>query len=59
VTERKETCCTSPAAACYWFTVSLVAWGVLSFAGIYWRLLHASSAVTILLAMAIGCCQLA
>jgi hypothetical protein len=29
--------------------------GVLSFIGIYWRRLHALSAATILLAMAIGC----
>ena len=55
MTEHKETCCTSPAAACYWFTVSLVAWGVLSFVGIYWRPLHALSAATILFGMAIGC----
>ena len=55
MTEHKETCCTSSAAACYWFTVSLVAWGVLSLVGIYWRPLHALSAATILYAMAIGC----
>ena len=55
MTKHRETCCTSPAAACYWFTVSLVAWGVLSFIGIYWRPLHALSAATILFAMAIGC----
>ena len=55
MTEHKETCCTSPAAVCYWFTVSLVAWGVLSFVGIYWRPLHALSAATILFGMAIGC----
>ncbi len=55
MTAHRETCCASPAAACYWFIVSVVAGGVLSFAGIYWRPLHASSAVTILLAMAIGC----
>ena len=40
---------------CYWFAASLVAWGVLSLMGIYWHPLHASSASTILFAMAIGC----
>jgi hypothetical protein len=55
MTERKGDCCTSPAAMCYWFAVSLVAWGVLSFLGIFWRPLHGSSAATILFAMAIGC----
>jgi hypothetical protein len=40
---------------CYSFTVSLMAWGVLSLIGIYWRPLHAWSAVTFLFAMAIGC----
>jgi hypothetical protein len=48
-------CCSSPAAICYWFFASFIAWGVLSFIGIYWRPLHALSAATILLAMAIGC----
>jgi hypothetical protein len=55
MTERKGDCCTSPAAMCDWFAVSLVAWGVLSFIGIFWRPLHGSSAATILFAMAIGC----
>ena|SRR6266481_397846 len=55
MTEHKGDCCTSPAAMCYWFAVSLVAWGVLSFIGIFWRPLHGSSAATILFAMAIGC----
>jgi len=55
MTEHRETCCTSPAAVCYWFTVSLVAWGALSLMGIYWHPLRALSAVTILFAMAIGC----
>jgi hypothetical protein len=50
-----EACCTSPAAMCYWFIVSLIAWGVLSFIGIYWRPLHAPSAAACLFAMAIGC----
>ena len=50
-----EPCCSSPAAMCYWFVVSLIAWGVLSLIGIYWRPLHASSAAACLFAMAIGC----
>ena len=55
MTEHKGACCSSPAAICYWFAASLIAWGVLSFMGIFWRPLHGSSAVTILFAMAIGC----
>src|SRR5439155_26541261 len=55
MTERKPACCSSPAAVCYWFAVSLVAWGVLSLIGIYWHPLHRFSAVTFLFAMAIGC----
>jgi hypothetical protein len=55
VTERKRACCSSPAAMCYWCAASLVAWGVLSLIGLYWRPLHALSAATILFAMAIGC----
>ena len=55
MTEHKEACCTSPAAVCYWFAVSLVAWGVLSLIGIYWRPLHAPSAAACLFAIAIGC----
>ncbi len=54
-TTYKEACCTSPAAACYWFAVSLAAWGVLSLIGTFWRPLHASAPATVLLAMAIGC----
>ena len=55
MTEHKEACCSSPAAMCYWLAASLIAWGVFSIIGIYWRPLHALSAATILLAMAIGC----
>ena len=55
MTRQVEACCSSPAALCYWFIVSLIAWGVLSVIGIYWRPLHGSSAATILFAMAIGC----
>jgi hypothetical protein len=50
-----EPCCSSPAAMCYWFIVSLISWGMLSLIGIYWRPLHASSAAACLFAMAIGC----
>jgi hypothetical protein len=53
--ERAAACCTSPAALCYWFTVSLIAWGALSLVGIYWHPLRASSAAGCLVAMAIGC----
>jgi hypothetical protein len=55
MTEQKGACCSSRAAMCYWFAASLIAWGVLSFIGLYWRPLHASSAAAILFAMAIGC----
>jgi hypothetical protein len=55
MTKRVEACCTSPAAVCFWFTISLMAWGALSLIGIYWHPLHASSAATCLFAMAIGC----
>ena len=55
MTKQMEACCSSPAALCYWFVVSLVAWGVLSLIGIYWRPLHASPEATCLFAMAIGC----
>jgi hypothetical protein len=55
MTEHKGPCCSSPSAMCYWFAASLTAWGVLSLIGIYWRPLNASSAATILFAMAIGC----
>ena len=55
MTEQKGVCCSSPAAICYWFAASLIAWGALSLIGIYWRPLHGSSATTILFAMGIGC----
>ena len=55
MTKKVEACCSSPAALCYWCTASLIAWGVLSVMGIYWRPLHASSAATIPFAMAVGC----
>jgi hypothetical protein len=55
MTKQVQACCSSPASICYWFVVSLIAWGALSLIGIYWRPLHGSSAATCLLAMAIGC----
>jgi hypothetical protein len=55
MTKQVEACCSSPAALCYWFIISLIAWGVLSFIGIYWRPLHPPSAAACLFAMAIGC----
>lgn len=54
-TKQVRACCSSPAAICYWSIVSLMAWGVLSFIGIYWSPLRVSSEATCLLAMAIGC----
>jgi hypothetical protein len=38
MTKRLEACCSSPAAMGYWFTVSLVAWGVLSLIGFFFAL---------------------
>jgi hypothetical protein len=55
LTKQAEACCTSPAAMCYWLTVSLIPWGVMSLIGIYWRPLAASSAAAFLFAMAVGC----
>src|SRR5260370_26296813 len=55
MTKQVKACCSSPASICYWFIVSLMAWGVLSLIGIYWRPLRASSAAACLFAMAIGC----
>jgi hypothetical protein len=55
MTRQVAACCTSSAAMCYWFTVSLIAWGALSLIGMYWHPLHASSAATCLFAVAIGC----
>ena len=55
MTEHKGACCSLPAAMCYWFAASLLAWGGLSVIGVYWHPLHALSAATILFAMAIGC----
>jgi hypothetical protein len=40
---------------CYWFAASLIAWGVLGIAGIYWHPLDWYSAPTILFAAGIGC----
>jgi len=39
----------------YWFAATLIAWGMLSFIGVYWHPLRASAAATILFGMAIGC----
>jgi hypothetical protein len=51
---RMERCCTSPATLCYWFVVSLLAWGLLSIMGIYWHPLRVPWAACFF-AMAIGC----
>jgi hypothetical protein len=50
-----KVCCSSPASVCYWLAVSLAAWAFLAIIGIFWHPLHASSAATCLLAMAVGC----
>lgn len=54
-TESREVCCSSPVAMRYWFAASLIAWGVLGVAGIYWYPLHWYSAPTILFGAGIGC----
>jgi hypothetical protein len=55
MTKQADACCSSPAAICYWFIVSLMAWALLSLIGIFWRPLHAPSAAACLFAMGIGC----
>lgn len=55
MTAQGQTCCNSPSSICFWCSASLLAWGVLSLIGIYWYPLHASSATTVCLAIAIGC----
>ena len=51
----RQVCCSSPLTMRYWCSASLIAWGILSLIGFYWYPLHASSAATICLAVAIGC----
>src|SRR5215467_816789 len=53
--DGRVACCTSPAAICYWFAASLIAWAVLGVAGRYWYPLHWNAASTILFAAGIGC----
>ena len=48
-------CCSSRTSICYWLFASLVGWAVLATIGMFWHPLHATSAVTCLLAMAVGC----
>src|SRR6516225_322432 len=55
VMSKQKVCCSSPASIRYWLIVSLAAWAGLAIIGEYWHPLHASSAVTCLLAMAVGC----
>ena len=50
-----KVCCSSPASICYWLMASVAAWAVLAIIGMFWHPLHATSAVTCLLAMAAGC----
>lgn len=53
--EHVEACCSTPAALCYWFVASLIAWGALSLVGTVWSPLHAPSSAACLLAAGIGC----
>ena len=53
--KQSHGCCGSPAAMCYWFAISLLAWGLLVLVGAHMHALRAFSAQTILLAMSIGC----
>ena len=56
VANQVRACCSSPAAICYWFIVSLLAWGVLSLSRkSRERARCGSSEATCLFAMAIGC----
>lgn len=50
-----KVCCSSRASICFWLIASLAAWAVLATIGMFWQPLHATSAVTCLLAMAVGC----
>lgn len=52
---RRNACCSSPAAMRYWLVATLIAWAILSAIGLIWKPLHATSAITILLAMSTGC----
>lgn len=48
-------CCSSRASLCYWLVASVAAWAVFAIIGMFWHPLYARSAVTCLLAMAVGC----
>ena len=48
-------CCSSPQAIRYWFVASLIAWVILSLAGLYWHPLRWYAASTALFGMGIGC----
>ena len=50
-----KVCCSSPASIRDWLIVSLAVWAFLAIIGNFWHPLHASSAVTCLLVMAVGC----
>lgn len=51
----RKACCSSPAAIGYWLGATIIAWVVLSVMGLLWEPLHATSAITILLALSAGC----
>ena len=53
--DRKNACCSSPAAVVYWLCVTMCSWAVLSLIGTIWHPLHATSAIAILFAMSAGC----
>src|SRR5215470_15194779 len=53
--DRKNACCSSPAAVRYWLCVTICSWVILSLIGTMWQPLHATSAITILFAMSAGC----
>ena len=52
---KRTVYCSSPASMCYWLAASMIAWGLLSLVGFYWRPLAPASASTIVLAAGIGC----
>ena len=51
----KNACCSSPASIEYWLGATVVAWALLSLIGLIYYPLHATSAITVLFAMAAGC----
>ena len=52
---KRAVCCSSPGSLCYWLAASMIAWGLLSLGGFYWRPFRRAPGSTILLAAGIGC----